>query len=152
MTLKNQLQGDLKEAMRAKDVARRSTLRLLRAAIKNAEIEVGHPLEDEEVLEVINKEAKRRREAITEYKQAGRQDLVEQEQAELAIIETYLPRQMNREEIETVVHKVIADLNAQSLADLGKVMGRLMPELKGQADGRLVHQIVRDILSENHLG
>jgi hypothetical protein len=149
MTLKNQLQNDLKEAMRAKDVARRSTIRLLRAAIKNAEIEVNHPLEDEEVLEVVNKEAKRRREAITEYEQAGRQDLVEQEQAELAIIETYLPRQMNREEIETVVHTVVADLNAQSLADLGAVMGHLMPQLKGRADGHLVNQVVRQLLSEN---
>lgn len=149
MEIQNRLLQDLKNAMRNKNVVCRDTIRLLLAAIKNVEIEVGHPLEDDEILEIINKEAKRRREAITEYEQAGRQDLVEQEQAELLIIEAYLPRQMNREEIEVVVHEAIADLNAQSFSDLGTVMGHLMPQLKGRADGQLVNQVVRKVLSEN---
>jgi uncharacterized protein YqeY len=149
MELRDKLLKDLQQAMRDKDAQRRSTLRLVRAAVANAEIETGRPLSDEEVLEIINREASRRREAIQEYGQAGRQDLVEQEQAELSIIEGYLPRQLSQEEIEAAAREAIAELGVGSPSQMGEVMRYLMPQLKGRADGRLVNQMVRELLSED---
>jgi uncharacterized protein YqeY len=161
---------DLKEAMRSGDETRKATIRLLRAAVGEAEIkkrsafvdsqhaegavvesldldEAQFALTDEEVLGVIQKQAKQRRDAIAEYQKAGRGDLVAAEQAELAIIEIYLPRQMTRDEIEVAVRKAADELGVSDMSGMGPLMKRVMAELKGKADGRLVSQVVREVLS-----
>ncbi len=147
MSLQDRLTQDLKEALRQKDERRKNTIRLVKAAIKNAEIEQGHPLNDEEILEIVAREVRRRREAITEFATGGRQDLIEQEEAELGLLLAYLPPQMSREEIETVARQAIQEVGATSAAQMGQVMRYLMPGLKGKADGRLVSQVVKEILA-----
>lgn len=170
MSLKDQLMQDLKEAMKARDDTRKTTIRLLRAAISAAEIEKRSDfiesrqakgvdpesltldddqfaLNDEETLAVIQKQAKQRRDSITEYKKAGRDDLVAAEQAELTVIESYLPRQMTREEIEVVVREAADELGISDMSGMGPLMKHVMAELKGKADGRLVNQVVREALS-----
>ena len=165
MSLKDQLMQDLKEAMKARDDTRKTTIRLLRAAISAAEIEKRSDfiesrqakgvdpesltldddqfaLNDEETLAVIQKQAKQRRDSITEYKKAGRDDLVE-----LTVIESYLPRQMTREEIEVVVREAADELGISDMSGMGPLMKHVMAELKGKADGRLVNQVVREALS-----
>jgi uncharacterized protein YqeY len=147
MSLKDRLTEDLKQAMRQADERRKSTIRLVRAAITNAEIERGEELGDDEVLAVIAKEAKQRREAVTEFAKAGRQDLVDQEEEELRILLSYLPAQMSRDEIEVAAQQVIAEVGATSMAQMGEVMRQLMSQLKGKADGSLVNQVVKEILT-----
>jgi uncharacterized protein YqeY len=145
MSLKDRLTEDLKQAMRQGDEQRKSTIRLVRAAITNAEIDRGEELNDDEVLAVIAKQAKQRRESVAEFAKGGRQDLVDQEEGELKILLSYLPAQMSRDEI--VARQVIAEVGATSMAQMGEVMRRLMSELKGKADGSLVNQVVREILT-----
>lgn len=147
MTLRDQLLKELQQAMRAQDVPRRSALRLLRAALTNAEIAAGSPLSEEEEVEIVSKESRQRREIIEEYTRAGRHDLAEQARAELKVIEEYLPHQMTGPEIESLARQVIAELRAKDAPRLGEVMRCLMPQLKGQADGRVVNEIVRRLLS-----
>jgi len=149
MNLQEKLMEDLQQAMRAKDVRRCSTLRLLRAAVTNKEIEAKRPLTDQEVLGIISKEAKQRRETIEEYSKGGRQDLVEQEQAELAILKEYMPRQLGQDEIEALVREAIAELGVRGLSQIGAVMRHLMPRLKGRADESLVNQVVREVLAQD---
>ena len=146
MTLKEQLNEDVKNAMRSKDTETRDTLRLLMAAIKQEEIDQQTTLDDAGVLGVINKQAKQRRESIEDYTKANRLDLAEEEEKQLVIIERYLPRQMSREEIEAVAQKVIAETGVTDAKGMGQVMGKLMPQVKGKADGRLVNEVVRDLL------
>ena len=147
MSLKEQLQTDTVDAMRSGDKEKRDTLRLLLSAIKQVEIDQKKDdLTDEEVLAVLNKQAKQRRESIADYEAAGRQDLVHEEQSQLKLIESYLPVQMSREEIAELAAEVIADVGAEGPQDTGKVMGRLMPQVKGKADGRLVNEVVRELL------
>ncbi|HID85979.1 MAG TPA: GatB/YqeY domain-containing protein [Anaerolineae bacterium] len=170
MSLKERLMEDLKRAMREGDEARKSTIRLVRAAVANAEKakrsalveekggdldqlalelkESDFALDDQEILEVIAKEAKRRREAVAEYQKAGRQDLAAKEEAELQILMEYLPRQMSPEEIEAAAREMIAQVGATDMAQMGQVMRPLMAKLKGRADGRLVSEIVRRPLTE----
>lgn len=148
MSLKEKLMDDLKRAMKEGDVRRKSTIRMVRAAIANAEIERGREeLDDEGVLAVIAKEAKRRREALEEFRKSDRQDLIEQEEAELRILLEYLPQQMSREEVEAAARRVIEEVGATGPAQMGEVMRRLMPQLKGRADGRLVNQVVTGLLA-----
>lgn len=147
MNLKERLMADLKEAMRSRDVPRRGTIRLVRSAIKNAEIEWQRDATDEQILEIIAREAKRRIEAIEAFRQGGREDLVAMEQAELAILEQYLPEQLSQEEIKRVVQQVITELGASGMGQMGPVMRQAMAQLKGKADGRLVNQVAREILS-----
>jgi len=170
MSLKDQLMQDLKEAMKAGEETRKTTIRLLRAAISSAEIDKRSAfiesqqakgvdpesltladdqftLTDEETLAVLQKQAKQRRDSIAEYKKAGRDDLVADEQAELTIIEGYLPRQMTREEIEAVVRKAADELGISDMSGMGPLMKHSMAELKGKADGRLVNEVVREVLS-----
>lgn len=146
MSLKAKLAEDLKQTIRQGDEQRKSTLRLVMAAIKNAEIEKRRELEEEELLAVIAKEAKQRRESIAEFERGGRQDLVEQEKAELEILLAYLPQQLSREEIEAQARQIIAEVGATGPAQMGEVMRRLMPLMKGKADGQLVSQIVKELL------
>ena len=147
MSLKDQLNTDLKEAMKNKDKVRTDTIRGLKSAIKYAEIEAGAEFDDTGVLGVIAKQAKQRRDSMAEYEKGGRTDLVAQEEAELAILEDYLPAQMSEAEIRVKAQAVIADLGITDVKGLGQVMKRLTTELKGQADGKIINQVVRDLLS-----
>lgn len=147
MTLKEQLRADLKHAMRQKDEVRKRTLRMALAAIKNREIEVRGELSDADVVVILHKEAKQRRETLDELAQVDRPDLVAAEQAELKVLTEYLPQQLSREEIADLARQVIADLGAEGPRQMGQVMGTLMPRLKGRADGKLVNEVVRGLLS-----
>ena len=147
MSLKNQIDNDLKEAMRSRDKFRTQTLRSLKSAIRYAEIEVNTELDDQALLAVIAKQAKQRRDSIAEFKKGGRTDLVEKETAELTILENYLPAQMSEEEIREKVQTVIAELDVTNMKGMGQVMKRVMADLKDRADGKVVNQIVRQLLS-----
>lgn len=147
MSLLNQIDNDLKEALKSKDKIRAQTIRSLKSAIKYAEIEEGGPLDEPGVLGVIAKQAKQRRDAIAEFQKGGRDDLVESEAAELAVLETYLPEPLSESEIEAQAEIVIKELGATGMKSMGQVMNRLMDDLKGQADGKVVSQVVRRLLS-----
>lgn len=146
MSLKEQLQNDVTEAMRSGDVERRDTLRLLLAAVKQEEVDKQTQLDDSGVEAVLAKQAKQRRETIADAEKADRGDLAAKEAAELAIVETYLPEMMTRDEIRVAAEAVIKDSGASGMQDMGKVMGQLMPQLQGNADGRLVSEVVRELL------
>ncbi len=147
MTLKERLQEDLKAAMLAHDTARATALRLLKAAIRNAEIEQRKELGDEGVLAVLEKVARQRRESIEAYRQGGREDLAAAEEMELRLIEAYLPQKMEEAEVRAIVAQAVAELGARSPADMGRVMKYLMDKLRGRADGRLVNALVREALA-----
>lgn len=151
MTLKVKISSDLKEAMKAGEVKRRDTLRLLDSAIKNTEIEKKkreEGLNDEEVLEVILRAVKQRQDSIKQFEDGGRPELAESEKEELAILIPYLPEQLSKEDVEKIVSETITQTGASSSADLGKVMGQAMAKMKGRSDGNLVRQIASDILSK----
>jgi uncharacterized protein YqeY len=143
---KEQLQADLKQAMKSGDGLRKTTIRMTLAAIKNAEIDKRRELSEEEAAEVLLREIKQRRDSIAEAEGAGRDDVAAQEHAELEILEAYLPKQLSREEIEAEARAIIEELGAQGPKDTGKVMGALMPRVKGRADGKLVSEVVRELL------
>jgi uncharacterized protein YqeY len=145
--LQQKLMDDLKQAMKAGDTVKRSVIRLTMAAIKNAEIARQKALEDSDVLGVIAKEIRQRKESIEAFKQGNRADLVAQEEAEMAILEGYMPAQMSRDEIIAEARKVIAEVGAGGLGDKGKVMPSLIAKLKGKADGRLINEVVTELLS-----
>jgi uncharacterized protein YqeY len=147
MSLKDKLTEDLKKAMRQGDERRRSTLRLVMAAIKNAEIEKRRELDTGELLAVIAKEAKQRRESIAQFERGGRQGLADREKAELQILLAYLPEQLSRKEIEAQARQIIEEVGATSPAQMGQVMRQLMPLMKGKADGKLVNQVVKELLA-----
>ena len=144
--LKQKLETDLKQAIRAGDNVRRSTVRLVMAAIKNAEIAQQSALDDPNILGVIAKEAKQRHESIEAFKQGNRPDLVAQEEAELAILQEYLPEAMTRDEIIAEAKRVIAEVGAQGPRDKGKVMPQLIGNLKGRADGKEINAVVTELL------
>jgi len=146
MSSSEQLRADLAAAMREGDKEKRDVLRLLLAAIKQVEVDEQTALDDTGVDQVLMKQAKQRRESIADYSRAGRQDLVDEEEAQLVIIESYLPQQMSRSEIAVLAEQAIAVVHAQGPQDMGKVMSQLMPRVKGKADGRLVNEVVRDLL------
>ena len=147
MTLKDTIAHDLNDAMRARDETRKSALRMLTAALKNAEIDArGKPFGDAEAVTVVQKQVKQRRDSIEEFTRANRPDLAEKERAELAILETYLPLQASREEIETAARRIAAETGASGPRDIGKVMPVLVREFAGKADGRMVNEVVRAVL------
>lgn len=147
MSLQKKLRSDLKDAMRQKDETRKRTIRLAMAAITNAEVAQKRELDDPGVLAVLAKEAKQRQESIEEYHKGGRDDLVQQQKAELAILQTYLPQLLSRQEIVVRAQATIEKLGASGMGQMGLVMKSLMQELRGQADGKLVNQVVRELLS-----
>lgn len=147
MSLISDINLELISAMKAREEAKVSTLRMLLSAAKNRQIELGHELTDEEVQEVIGKSAKQRRESIDAYRKGGREDLVKNEEAELAYLGKYLPEQMSEEEVEKVVVAAIETLGEVGNADMGKVIGEAMKTLKGKTDGAVVSRIVRLRLS-----
>ena len=155
MPLKDQISDDLKDAMRSGEVVRRETLRSVLAAIRNAEIArvnvkdesaTRQELGDNDVLDVLQKQAKQRRESIEEYKKAARQDLVDRESAELEIISAYLPAQMGRDEIVAEVRKAMEETGAAGPGDKSKLMPVVMGRLKGRADGRAINEVVTELL------
>ncbi len=145
--LKQKLTDDLKQAMRDGDTVKRSVIRLALAAIKNAEIARQADLEDADILGIIAKEVRQRKESIEAFKQGKRPDLVAQEEAEMAVLEQYLPKQMTREEVVAEARQVIEEVGAQGLSDKGKVMPQLIAKLKGKADGREINEVVTELLS-----
>ena len=147
MTLKDQLNADLKDALRAGESTRKGTLRLLLASIHNAEIAEKKALEDNHVIAVLRKEIKQRHESIEEYGKAGRRDLVAVEEAELAVLAAYLPPQMSSDEVNKVARRVIEQVGARGPADKGKVMPVIMAELRDHADGREINAAVTELLS-----
>ncbi|MBI5959045.1 MAG: GatB/YqeY domain-containing protein [Chloroflexi bacterium] len=146
MTSKDQIQQDLKEAMKSGDTRRREALRLLMAAFKQVEVDKRIELSADDVLGILMVEAKKRRESVDEMTRAGRTDLADQEQYELTLIEAYLPQQLSRDKVEEMVRAAILEVGATTPKDMGKIMQVLMPRLKGQADGKLVNTIVRELL------
>jgi uncharacterized protein YqeY len=149
MPLKEQLTSDLTDAMRQSDDVRKSTLRMLLAAINVAEVAgtERRQLTDEQVMQVLMKQVKQRHDSIDEFQKAGRQDLVDKEAAELKVLEAYMPPQMPREEIEAEARKAIAEVGAKGPADKGKVMQTLMPRLSGRAEGREINDVVTKLLA-----
>jgi len=147
VSIKEQLMADLQAAMRAKDVMRRDVIRMARAAILNAEIDLQREASDPEVIQILTREVKRRQEAIELFALGKRDDLVQQEKAELAILQAYLPEQLSEGDIREALQQIATEINATSPAQLGALMKQAMERLKGRADGRLVNQIAREILN-----
>ncbi len=145
--LKQKLTDDLKQAMKAGDKVRRSVIRLVMAAIKNAEIVKQAALENADILGIIAKEVRQRGESIEAFRLGNRHDLVAQEEAELAVLNEYLPQQMTREEIIVAARRVIEEVGAQGPVDKGKVMPKLIAQLKGKADGREINAVVTELLA-----
>jgi len=146
--LKQKLMDDLKQALKGGDKVRSSVIRLVMAAIKNAEIARQATSSDADILGVIAKQVRQRQESIEAFKLGNRQDLVAQEEAEMAVLNEYLPRQMPREEIIAEARRVIAEAGAVGLSDKGKVMSQLIAQLKGRADGREINAVVTELLSQ----
>ena len=147
LSLKQQIHEDLKDALRARDERRKSVIRMALAAIVNAEVEHGGDLDDAGVIAVLQKDARQRRDAIAELRQANRPDLLAEEEAQLAILDGYLPSLLSREEIAEEARQVIAEVGATGMGQMGPVMRQMMSKLKGRADGRIVNQVVRELLS-----
>lgn len=146
MNLKDQLRADMATAMRDGDNDKRNTLRLLLAAVKQTEVDDQVTLDDAGVQVVLTKQAKQRRESIDDYEKAGRAEMAANEKMEMTIIESYLPQMMGKEEVKALAAQVIAELGITDMKGTGQIMGRLMPQLKGQADGRIVNEVVRELL------
>lgn len=146
MNLSERLNDDMKQAMRSQDKFKLTTIRMMRSSMKNLEIDLKRPLEDNEVLDILSREIKIRKDSLQEFKKAGRDDLVTGLAAEIEIISQYLPEQLTEEEIQEIVRQTIQELGASSKADMGKVMSALMPKTKGRADGKLVNQYVQQLL------
>ncbi len=146
MSLKEQLRDDMAAAMRAGDSETRNTLRMLLAAIKQIEVDDRTELDGAGVQSVLTKQAKQRRESIADYEKANRSEMAANEKMELAIIERYLPQMMGADEIKALAAPIVAEFGAAGMKAMGQVMGKLMPQVKGKADGRLVNQVVRELL------
>ncbi|ANA41263.1 MULTISPECIES: GatB/YqeY domain-containing protein [Geobacter] len=145
--LRDRLNEEMKEAMKARDEVRLSAIRLVRSSVKNREIEARRELSEQEVTEVVSSLVKQRRESIRMFGEAGRTDLVEKEERELRVLLGFLPQQLTREEIKGLVASVITETGAQSVKDMGRVMKALMPHVAGRADGSLVSAIVKEQLA-----
>ena len=144
--IKASLQDELKAAMRQRDSQRRNAIRLLQSSIKQVEIDTRAQLDDDGVLKILRREAKQRRESISEMEDAGRADDADDARYELELIETFLPRQMTQDELRPIVASAVADVGATSMKQMGQVMKAVMPRVQGRADGRAVNAIVRELL------
>lgn len=146
MSLKERLLSDMKDAMKEKDTIRKDTVQLIRSAILQIEKDKHITLEDDSVSEIIAKELKSRRDALSDFIKSDRSDIIEKTKREIEIIQQYLPKQLSREEVETAVKEAIAETGAQSPKDMGKVMKAVMPKVKGKADGNIINEIVKNLL------
>lgn len=143
---KERLQREMREALKAGEKVRLGALRMLSAAVRNREVELGHELSDDELVEVASREVKRRKEAAEAFEGAGRQELVDKEREEQSVLETYLPAQLSDEELAALIDEAIAATGASGPGDLGKVMGHVMGKAKGRVDGGAVNRLVRERL------
>lgn len=149
MNIPEKLNEDMKIAMKEKDQLKLSVIRMVKSSLKYAEIEKkDHALEDADILQVLQKEAKKRREASEEFKKGNRTELAQKELDELKIIEEYLPTQLSKEDIEEEVKKILSEIPEADRANMGKVMGKIMPAFKGRADGGLVNAVVKGLLGQ----
>ncbi|MEG0004435.1 MAG: GatB/YqeY domain-containing protein [Clostridium sp.] len=148
MSLKEQLQTDWKLALKARDTFKSSVLNMAKASIINEEKNKGSDLTDDEIVDIISKEVKMRRDAIIEFEKGNRQDLVDSSNEEISILLGYLPQQLTENEIAEIVNNVVNELGAKDMKDMGKVMSKVNPITKGRADGKLVSQIVKNYLSK----
>lgn len=146
MSIKETLQENLKTAMKARDELRVSTIRLALAAVKNIEINKGRDLTDDDVLEILAKEVKQRRESIEGAEKAGRADIAAKEKAELDVLAGYLPKQLDEEEVVQIARDIIAEIGAVGPKDRGRVMSAMMQKVRGKADGKLVNRVVESVL------
>ncbi|SES66721.1 GatB/YqeY domain-containing protein [Anaerobranca gottschalkii] len=147
MNLVDRLTADMKTAMKNGDKLALSVIRMMRSEIKYAEISKGSPLTEEDVLEVLSRECKKRRDSIEEYTKGNRQDIAAQLEKEVEIISTYLPKQLTKEEIQSIIDEAIRETQVSSVKEMGKLMAYIMPKVKGKADGKLVNQLVKEKLS-----
>jgi uncharacterized protein YqeY len=147
MSLKEKIESDFISAYKAHDEQKVSVLRLLKSAIKNSEINEKHDLNDDEIIKILRKEVKQRQDAIVEYTKGNRLDLVDKDKSEIGLLDVYLPAQIDKAQIETIVERIISDLGALGPSDMGKVIGAAMKEIGNQSDGSVVSQIVREKLS-----
>ena len=146
MGLREKIDADTKVALKSGAKDKVSTLRMLNAALKNKQIDKRRPLTEEEVIETVRSLIKQRKDSIEQFAKGGRQDLVDKETAEVVVLETYLPQQLAREELEAMVHDAISQTGAQGAKDMGKVMKALIPMVGGRADGKLVSELVKNAL------
>lgn len=147
MSLLKQLQTDMITAMKNRDKDTLAVVRMLKAAVQNAQIEAGHDLTPDEEVAVMSREYKQRKESLAEFQKAGRQDLVDKTTNEMKVVEKYLPKQLSADDVKKIVNETVQAVGAASMKDFGKVMGAVMPKVKGQADGKLVNQTVKETLS-----
>ncbi|TMU85589.1 GatB/YqeY domain-containing protein [Bacillus sp. BHET2] len=148
MSLLNRLNDDMKQAMKNKEKEKLSVIRMLKASLQNEAIKHGkQELSEDEELTVLSREVKQRKDSLQEFQNAGREDLVEKIQTELTYVEIYMPKQLSEEEVSAIVQETVVEVGATSKADMGKVMGAIMPKLKGKADGALVNKLVLQHLS-----
>ena len=145
MSIQEQLSEDLKTAMKAGDAVTKDTVRLIRSAVKNAEIAKGGEIDDTGVAEVLSKMAKQYRDSIITFNDGNRQDLVDKEETELKVVMRYLPQQMGADEVRAIAQAVVTEVGATGPGDKGKVMGKLMPQVKGKADGSVVNAVVGEL-------
>ncbi len=146
MSLSERLADDLKTAMKDKDKVRLSVIRMVRSAVKNREIEIGTTLSDEDVIVVIQKELKQRRDSLQAFESAGRTDLIDDVKAEISVLTKYLPAQLTEDEVRDIAKRIIAEVGAAGKSDVGKVMGKLMQEIRGRADGKVAQLAVQSLL------
>ena len=147
MSLRETINNDLKTAMKNKDVQKRDALRLLTSAFKQIEVDERKELNDDDIIKIIQTQVKRRNDAATQYKEAGRDDLLAIELAEIECYEVYLPAQMSDDELKSALEKIIATIGATTMKDMGKVMGSASKELAGKADGKRINEMVKILLS-----
>jgi uncharacterized protein YqeY len=147
MSLEERLMDEMKQAMKSNDKARLSTIRMIRTAVKNKEIDLRNKLDDDEILRVIQGMVRKSEESVEQFKAGGRMDLVEKETKEIEILKSYLPQALSKEDVIRIIDESIRETEASSLKDLGKVMKSVMPKLTGKADGKLINQLVKERLS-----
>ncbi|MGJ7035015.1 GatB/YqeY domain-containing protein [Anoxybacillus eryuanensis] len=147
MSLLERLNNDMKQAMKNKEKDKLSVIRMVKSALQNEAIKLGKTLTEDEELTVLSRELKQRKDSLQEFEKAGRTDLVDKVKEEIAVLELYMPKQLSEEELVQIVKETIAEVGASSKADMGKVMGAIMPKVKGKADGSLVNKLVQQHLS-----
>lgn len=147
MSLKEKLMEDLKTSMKNKETIRKNTVTMVRAAIKQIEVDQRRDVSDDEILEIISKQVKEKRFAIEEFKKGSREDLVELTESEIEILLEYLPKQLTEEEVEKIVIETIKEINATSMKDIGLIMKAVMPKVKGRTDGNIVNKVVKKVFS-----
>jgi uncharacterized protein YqeY len=147
MSLKDKLADDLKSAMKNKDTIRKNVVQMVRAGVLQIEKDKKITLDDEGVLDVIAKQLKQRRDSLPDYEKSGREDLISELKSEMDVLMEYLPQQLTREELEVIVKEAVSETGASSMKDMGKVMAAVMPKTKGRADGKVINEIAKNLLS-----